>query len=80
MNLVSPTRNAGKRMSVVSVPLTPSQIMVSIEALRMARVEVLKASDHLKHIYPGSVAHAEQLAGYADLMADTLEYLGKVSL
>jgi len=54
--------------------------MVSIEALRMARVEVLKASDHLKHIYPGSVAHAEQLAGYADLMADTLEYLGKVSL
>jgi hypothetical protein len=54
--------------------------MVTMEALRMARVEILKAAAHLKHIYPESIAHAEQLASYAESMGDTLDYLAKVNV
>lgn len=68
------------RASAVSVSLTPTQVMVLLEALRMARVETLKAINHLKLIWPESVTHAEQLARYAEQMADTATYLDKVSL
>jgi hypothetical protein len=54
--------------------------MTIIESLRMARAEVIKAKTQVEHIYPESVTHAEQLARYAELMADTADYLGKVQL
>lgn len=80
MSPASVTRMPAARVSVVSVPLTPIQLMVTIEALRMARVEVLKAQDQLLHIYPGSILHAENLARYAEQMAETLAYLNKVNV
>lgn len=69
-----------RRVAVLSVPLTPTQLMVLMEALRMARVEVMNAAAQLRHIYPESIAHSEQLASYAELMADTLAYLDKVNV
>lgn len=68
------------RVSVMSVPMTPTQLMVTMEALRVARVTVLETADQLRRIYPESIAHAEQLARYAEQMADTLSYLDKVNV
>lgn len=77
---VSLHQRPASRVSVVSVPLTPIQLMVIIESLRMARVEVLEASDRLKRVYPESINHSEQLARYAEQMAETLVYLNKVNV
>lgn len=69
-----------RQHSDVNVLLSPTQLTVVLESLRMARIEVMKAAVTVRGIWPDSITHAEQLASYAELMADTLAYLGEVNV